>query len=573
MKNMHLHLVTVEYKNYEILSADTDFYAFIGQERFYNTFIELLHPSCQNNFKNKVESKSTEPFVAELISENGEKVITYISISYEKDTMSISLEALSELCEGQEFYHKLSNIDQDLLGLHNDIIFTYDRRSEIVKLYSADFRRCIKEYKTDEFLQEIKSNIDENEYPVLEELKSSLSMSFGSFTHNFTGNIVNISKECKKSIVKGIMIDGADDITAVGYIHRSSSKNAATFTVEKDALTGVYAKQEIANLARKAIDVEKKNIALCIMDIDYFKKVNDNYGHMRGDQVIKEVADIIRSEVGNNGAVGRFGGDEFLVAFYDVDDMNHYREKLRSIRNRVSVKYASDSEGEALNITLSIGCAIYPRDASNYEDVFALADYCLYVAKDKGRNRYIIYEPEKHGSIEEIKNRFNNNRRIDSRKDLSIGDVLCMIQDKHYGDKEYTPEMLVDDLVENTFVERIVCYGGTPLKCRCMAGNNLASLDVINSSIEVFNKDFPEDLFQNDMIIINNIERMKNIKRDIYDIYNKLNIKSCIMVRFYDAQGKFSLLSLEMTTKHISWNENQTYNYRMMARMFSRFVL
>jgi diguanylate cyclase (GGDEF)-like protein len=73
--------------------------------------------------------------------------------------------------------------------------------------------------------------------------------------------------------------------------------------------------------------------------------------------------------------------------------MEMTREKLRSIKNIVNATFPEGSE-ESPNITLSIGCASFPKDADTYEDIFKLADFALYRAKNKGRNRYIIYNRE-----------------------------------------------------------------------------------------------------------------------------------------------------------------------------------
>lgn len=574
MGNIHLHSIIVKYNTLEILSADTDFYAYIGQERFFSTFEKLIHPNGRERFLSIISRKDTNPFVIDLVRLNNEAVMTYMSISYEGDTMAIELESVSELRDGQEIYSKLLEMNNELLGLHNDIIFTFDDEYKVIKFYTPDFRRCTKTYMLQDFVDEVRECINVDEQDKLDEMLASLKSKSGSFAYTFTGRLMNNFQPCKNSIVKGFFVSGVEHIDAVGYIHRTSNKSEATYTVEKDALTDTYSKREIANMARKTIEVDKQvNTAICIIDVDYFKRVNDQFGHMMGDIVLKEIASIIKTEVGNSGAVGRFGGDEFLVIFYDVDDMEHYRNKLRGIKNRVSTKFPKSDDGSTVCVTLSIGCAVYPTDADNYDDLFCLADFCLYRAKEKGRNRYIIYKTHMHGSLEQIKNYFNNNRRIDTRKDLAMGDVLCMIGDKHYGDDTYTPEMLVDDLVENLPIERIICLTGTPPRYRCMSGINLSPVETINECAQIMQSISRDDRAEGDVLVVDHIEVLKNISEEVYEVYNRMNVKSFVLIEFLDAEKKPSLISLEMTTTNVSWNRNQLYNYRTIARMFGEHVL
>lgn len=574
MKDIHLHSIIINCKSFEILSADTGFYAYLGHERFFNSFDRLIHEDSRERFMRAVKEKETKPFVIDMMRADKEIVTVYMRISYEGDKLSIEMETVDELRMGQEQYRKFNALHMDLLGLHYDTIFTYDIHADAFKLYTPDFRRCTRTCSLTEIIDEIRGNIKDSDYEKLDNLLISLKSETGSFVYTFEGNIISTAAKCKTSIVKGFCVDNFDDMTVVGYIHRGSNKGNASHVVEKDALTGTYSKNEIANIVRRTIEVEHQlNVTICIIDIDYFKSVNDNFGHMMGDVVLKEVAEIIKSEVGNDGVVGRFGGDEFFVMFYDVDNMEHYREKIRSIKNIVCTKYPKTEDNSSVSITLSIGCAAYPKDADNYDDLFSLADYCLYLAKDKGRNRYIIYDAAKHGTLAEIKDYFSNNRRIDTRKDLAMGDVLCMIGDKHHNDDAYTPEMLVDDLVENLPIERIVCLIGKPLRFRCMSGINLKSEKVINECAEILAENAYDEEFENDVLVVDDIEKLKNISEELYGAYNRMDIKSFVLVRFIDAAGKPSLISLEMTTKKIAWNLNQMYNYRTIARMFGRYEL
>jgi diguanylate cyclase (GGDEF)-like protein len=165
-----------------------------------------------------------------------------------------------------------------------------------------------------------------------------------------------------------------------------------------DKMTGLYSKAAIIEYAKEVMgNSPARPFYFFLMDIDNFKSINDSYGHLKGDEAIISVAQITRDYVGDHGVVGRFGGDEFMLVLDGVSTEPELREILRDIRYTVRDKY-SDEQGN-YTITVSMGGALFPNYADNYEKMFMLADKMLYLAKTKGRDRYIIYTPDVHGQI------------------------------------------------------------------------------------------------------------------------------------------------------------------------------
>ena len=165
-----------------------------------------------------------------------------------------------------------------------------------------------------------------------------------------------------------------------------------------DQMTGVLNKQTIIRKAHQlAAKRPYEKFILCVMDIDNFKSVNDVYGHMRGDEVIIDVAHIIREKVGKAGSVGRIGGDEFMILLEHAEDEQSARAYLKAIRLAVEALYTENGDG--VHVTVTIGAVLFPDHAHTYEELFMVADKMLYIGKMKGRNRYIIYTPELHGNM------------------------------------------------------------------------------------------------------------------------------------------------------------------------------
>ncbi len=178
------------------------------------------------------------------------------------------------------------------------------------------------------------------------------------------------------------------------------SLQTGSSSVNIDSMTGLYNKQAIIGYANELVQAyPRKNFYFFLMDIDHFKSVNDTFGHMKGDEVIIDVAHILRDSVGDAGVVGRIGGDEFMIVFENVCKEPELREYLRIIRDSVKEKY--ENLGDNISITVSLGGGLYPDYAQDYDSLFKLADKMLYIAKIKGRDRYIIYTPSVHGKVDD----------------------------------------------------------------------------------------------------------------------------------------------------------------------------
>lgn len=159
-----------------------------------------------------------------------------------------------------------------------------------------------------------------------------------------------------------------------------------------DALTGISNRR--AMLERLQAESNRsarsgKTFSLMMIDLDHFKRINDEYGHEAGDQVLKEVARIFRENVRSFDLCARWGGEEFLVLLADTSSENAVTaaEKLRSLVEDVAVAYA----GHLIGITFSAGLATHEPETAIAETLRE-ADRALYCAKQAGRNRLVVAE-------------------------------------------------------------------------------------------------------------------------------------------------------------------------------------
>lgn len=130
-----------------------------------------------------------------------------------------------------------------------------------------------------------------------------------------------------------------------------------------------------------------RNLSLLFIDIDYFKKINDEYGHDTGDVVLKTVAETISKDVRGGDTVARWGGEEILVLLLGANEEDA-KEKADSIRKDVESAVFKDVSG--LKVTVSIGVAEYQKGLS-IDDLIKSADQALYKAKETGRNKVVVF--------------------------------------------------------------------------------------------------------------------------------------------------------------------------------------
>ena len=158
-----------------------------------------------------------------------------------------------------------------------------------------------------------------------------------------------------------------------------------------DGLTGLIVRRHLRE--RLAGEVEGAlrrggSMVFLMVDLDRFKAVNDTYGHLVGDVVLREVARLIRASVREIDLVGRYGGEEFAVALPDADEQVglHIAERIRTAVQNASIR-AYDEE---IHITVSVGLALFPRHAATAEQLVDQADRAMYCAKGLGRNRTVM---------------------------------------------------------------------------------------------------------------------------------------------------------------------------------------
>ena len=172
-----------------------------------------------------------------------------------------------------------------------------------------------------------------------------------------------------------------------------SAYRVRSHQAKHDQLTGLqnrnttleYLERQMARAVR-----EKSSVAVILADVDDFKKINDTYGHLAGDAVLRKIAAIFNTDLRPYDAVGRYGGEEFLIVVPNCDAaMAH--EVAERVRSRIQQdKFGSIIPAEGLPVTCSFGIAIASNSSWSVDSLLASADSALYAAKKQGRNRAVL---------------------------------------------------------------------------------------------------------------------------------------------------------------------------------------
>ncbi len=211
-------------------------------------------------------------------------------------------------------------------------------------------------------------------------------------------DITSLAKQVKESVIIGSVVVILSAVVLsiffywfvgkIGMRLATNEKKLQEMAIH-DALTGLFNRRQFSHLLDEAIarfSRYKNPIALLMIDIDHFKRVNDTYGHSAGDLVLVEIARELSEHSRIHDSVCRFGGEEFTILLPECDSHSAYQyaQRLRHIIEETAIEF---DDGIELKITISIGIAACPAHATSKDPLLKAADDALYRAKANGRNR------------------------------------------------------------------------------------------------------------------------------------------------------------------------------------------
>lgn len=360
--------------------------------------IDVLIQDFKNIYKNEIDSESMEIFlfqrngtVISTLSENNELFNTFfqenknlkdfehtniISINNEKYiTQVIEIDDHNKdefLVLFAQYDETIKPYNQQTLKLISIFLLTSLFMIPVVLYFSKIIVRPI--YKL--VKQSIK--IKNREYKSISSIKSSIK-EVSLLSHSF--------EDMAKSIYEyqHYLEDKVDQRT-----QELSLKNEELYKISiTDKLTNIFNREKLDNTLQDEMSRSYRYgsiFSIILVDIDFFKKVNDNFGHQVGDEVLKESAKVFASSLRETDILGRWGGEEFLIICPQTDLKG---AELLAQKLNLAIK-AHKFSTYPKSVTISIGVASYNKDIKKFDDIILNADKALYEAKNQGRDRVVV---------------------------------------------------------------------------------------------------------------------------------------------------------------------------------------
>lgn len=408
--------------------------------RLFGNLKKVLLRYKEGDFKERVrtELKDEAGELAQVVNNVGETLDTTLSNVREKVSMLIGYNVMEtenalkdtekivdELVKISHFkrtieqdvrkddiYERIATILSDYMSFDKFSIYEVDGNRNRMNVVTAEGEKLwcseiILENANECRAKRTGQDVDSQEFPCIcprfafNELCSTQGIQYYCIPVNVGGKVGNViqivyEKEMDMFVrmvipyIKGYLLEAAPVLESKSLMEILKEQSYV------DQLTGLYNRRfldEIADKISAQIKRRNSNIGILMIDIDFFKQVNDKYGHDVGDRVLREIANVIKANVREADYVIRFGGEEILVLLMDAKEgvAEQVAEKIRRAIENKAIEFS----GGILKKTVSIGVSEFPKDCEGqFWKCIKFADVALYKAKEEGRNRVVRFSPD-----------------------------------------------------------------------------------------------------------------------------------------------------------------------------------
>lgn len=545
------------------VSGNLNMQNFLGNNLMVSLY-KIIHPEDEAKVSAILEKCVTGGNMRELVRiQNVNEVYeTYIfKTIYDKEMQLYDIELINaEECDAT--MNKLNDDINELrafLTVENNILFQYDDDTGNFKIFWITGRLdvTIYEMKFDVWQEQMVSLgyvSGEADLAAFQSMCAHIKNLKGGSNLTFRGKIITKGERVDINRVKFMPVTNEQGSTKVvgrwNLINEVNDAPLEDFCVDSylDPLTELLNKKAITEYAKEAVeDRNKKRVALAMLDLDNFKQVNDTYGHMFGDEVLKASGKIIKEAISGMGVAGRMGGDEFFMVFNDYKDELHLRNILRTIKINIASMY----QGKIGDIPLScsIGASRSDVDSGDYHKLFKVADKALYLAKQKGRNRYIIYKTELHGEFKFDENESQVEMKTDYYDETDIRDVSKWMKKVIINGKVEINELL-EHMATSFHFDRIGIY----LENGSRTEYEYRKQGITPGVGSMIQDRHYLEMFKNDMMLAENVNKFEYGMQEVYSLFKSSETKSSIQLLIRDMRDEIvGVISFDSCRAYVTY--------------------
>lgn len=569
--------------NLTVKNANEFFYEFLGSNSklFFN---QLIHPDYVDEFFRALRSlqdKESCRLITMLQDCHNQyhtvdiHMIKKVPMAAEDITYALRIYEIGKIEDIYLDYMQKIDKYRVIMGMTDCLFFEYWSKDGGMVFYNYIAKKAhvlysgsIEQWYHDVVRYAQQENKNLNAINIMYKKMSSLT---NHFEISIRSGFLNESHLAETLHVQARYLNKYNEQLIVGVIHRADIKEQTLpyymTMAGKDSVTGILNKKSIIEYSHDILSssADKKHYMILI-DIDDFKLINDTYGHQIGDKLIVLVSNILSETLGNRGIVGRFGGDEFYLLTDDIVEEDALRIFIKTVISSLRLSLAERMK--SIPVTLSMGISSYPDNSRDYNELVSLADKALYIAKAKGKNRYIIYRPELHANT----------------------NVLEKLGERAYNISEYMEQSQAVRLA----VKKLLTYGVEELKSILSMICSAFDLDGISIYLgkdylkRVFSvgsfKDSPADAsFMRDsgysslfdaqgMNILNSIDNIEKISEEVYALFSGKNYVSLIQMAIPDAKEPRCIISYDVLNRKHKWNDSEITYLNILGNVLYQVI-
>ncbi|SFR63768.1 diguanylate cyclase (GGDEF) domain-containing protein [Anaeromicropila populeti] len=385
-------LIGYNEQEFENMSNSLRQIVFEEEQELFLQKVEMVRNNLVENiefaiFTQSEEIKYLKIYLKRLESTTEDTINCYSGVLFDITDFKV---IQKELEVEEERYRIISEISNDINFEYDIILDTMVFGPQFEKIYKSD--GVIQNFK-EVFLKE--KNVAAKDVTAFEEIFFHKNVGDKRQYTELRLNLAQDGYEWFRIYHTTILDEDGCEVKIVGRIvnidYEKREKEHLLKKSQLDTMTKLLNKKAIENKINQyliQVDESKQN-AMLIIDVDNFKKINDNYGHLFGDAVLIEIAKTLKKNFADGELVGRIGGDEFLVYITSNGTEDEVKEKAQRLCQQIERIHTSrEWKGR---VSISVGAFVQDGKEYSYEEMFVNADNALYIAKKMGKNQYAIY--------------------------------------------------------------------------------------------------------------------------------------------------------------------------------------